>query len=266
MVVSASRERLLAPSQAARRAPQVLWHEVECGVYSADLPLWRELAGAAERQWQGASILEIGAGTGRVSLDLAGNGHSVTALEIEADLLIALRERAGEAHLETVCADARSFDLSRRDFALCIVAMQTLQLLRGAQERMSFLRRARAHLRPGGLLACAIVTDLEPFDCAAGDAGPSAELARFDGELYMSRATRVSVRAGSIEIERERRMLRPGSTGAQRAGEIDVVELARVGPRELEQEGISAGFAALPLRAIAATTEHVGSSVVMLRA
>ena len=87
------------------------------------------------------------------------------------------------------CADARSFDLDRRDFALCLVPMQTLQLLGGAAERVEFLRCARAHLRPGGLLACAIVTELDPFDIADGSPGPSPETARVGETLYVSQAT-----------------------------------------------------------------------------
>ena len=43
----------------------VIWHDVECGAYVADLPLWRELAAACE-----GPILDVGAGTGRVTLDL----------------------------------------------------------------------------------------------------------------------------------------------------------------------------------------------------
>ena len=137
----------------------VIWHDLECGSYRADLPLWRELA---ERY--GDPILDVGAGTGRVALDLADAGHRVTALDLDSDLLRTLQGRAGDLQVETVCADARSFELSRRDFALCLVPMQTLQLLGDATERAAFLRCARAHLRPGGLLACAIVTELDPFD------------------------------------------------------------------------------------------------------
>ena len=56
-------------------------------------------------------ILDIGAGTGRVALDLARAGHSVTALELDRALLGALSERAGDLDVEPVCADARTFEL-----------------------------------------------------------------------------------------------------------------------------------------------------------
>ena len=264
MVVSHTDERTLPPSEVAAREPRVVWHDVECGFYQADLPLWRELAAAEAKRGRGA-ILDVGAGTGRVALELLRDEHRVTALDSDPDLLLALRERAAGLPLETACADARTFDLGRRDFDLCIAAMQTVQLFGGSPERVAFLRRARAHLRPGGLLACAIVTDLEQFDCAAGDSGPSEEAARFAGDRYVSRAIRVRAHIASILIVRERRVLR-GQPGAEISRERDVVELARIGASQLEREGREAGLTPLPARSVEATDEHLGSVVVMLRA
>jgi SAM-dependent methyltransferase len=259
-----SSERKLAPSNAGSGAARVAWHDVECGSYGADLALWHELAEDADPGRDSDAILEVGSGTGRVALDLLRAGHRVTALDIDDQLLRALRERAAGSPLETVCADARTFELGRRDFALCLVPMQTVQLLGGSGERIAFLRQAHAHLRPGGLLACAIVTELAPFDCATGDIGPSADVGRSDGERYVSRAVRVSVRMRSILIEREREILT--ARRAVRARERDVIELARVTAAQLEREGAKAGFTPARSRSIAATEEHVGSAVVMLRA
>jgi SAM-dependent methyltransferase len=244
-------------------APEVIWHDLECGSYRADLPLWRELAERSAHGGPPAWILDIGAGTGRVTLDLARAGHSVTALDLDPELLGALRERAADLQVETVCADARSFELDRRDFGLCLAPMQTLQLLRGPAERIACLRRARAHLRPGGLLACAIVTALEPFDCAADDAGPTPETTWIGATHYSSGATRVSVFDRTIVIERERRIARPT---IDPASEHNVVELDRVSVSELEREATEAGLRPAPRREIHPTHDHVGSTVVMFRA
>ncbi|HEX6621776.1 MAG TPA: class I SAM-dependent methyltransferase, partial [Solirubrobacteraceae bacterium] len=101
----------------------VIWHDVECGAYDLDLPLWRELA-----DHEGSPVLDVGAGTGRVALDLARRGHEVVALDRDPALLEALVDRGAGLTVSAVAADARAFDLGRR-FPLVIVPMQTLQLL-----------------------------------------------------------------------------------------------------------------------------------------
>ncbi|HEY4449964.1 MAG TPA: class I SAM-dependent methyltransferase [Solirubrobacteraceae bacterium] len=238
----------------------VVWHELECGGYRADLPLWHELAAAAAPD---GPILDVGAGSGRVALDLARAGHEVTALDLDERLLRALAGRIGSLPLQTVNADARSFELARRDYALCIAPMQTVQLLGGTDGRIAFLRCARRHLRRGGLLACAILGELEPFDCRDGGPAPAPERTRVDGRLYLSQALRVELTRRSVVLERERTVA--GGTAA-RAPERDVIELDRLTATRLRREGREAGLSPLPTRSVSATDQHVASSVVVLRA
>lgn len=273
-------------------SPEVIWHDLECGSYRADLPLWRELVDAVD-----GPVLDVGAGTGRVTLDLALSARDVasvelappargatsfdlaqpdrrvTALDLNPALLEALRERVKGLDVETVCADACAFELPQRDFGLCLVPMQTIQLLGDAAKRAAFLRRARAHLRPGGLLACAIATELEPFDVADGSPGPSPETAYVGEALYVSQATCVRVLPSRAVIERERRIVssdaRESSEGypaSEPASERNVIELALLSAAELEHEGSQVGLHPEPAREIASTDEHVASTVVMLRA
>jgi len=270
VVVNASGHDPAALAHTARIPARVVWHQLECGSYRADLPLWLELA-----QGSAGPILDIGAGAGRVTLELAQAGHPVTALDLDPVLLEELRRRASGMSVETVAADARSFAIGRRDFALCLAPMQTIQLLQGTGGRVAFLRRARAHLRPGGLLACAILAQLEPFDCSAGELGPTAESAQVDGMTYLSRAIRVSELPDRVVIERERRILadrapRLGAgSGAPSDAELierDVIELDRVSAAQLEREACAVDLRPEPPLEVPATSDHVGSVVVMLRA
>jgi SAM-dependent methyltransferase len=233
----------------------VLWHDLECGGYEADLPLWRELA--AE---QHGAVLDVGAGTGRVTLDLARLGHEVVALDVEPALLAALGERGEGLPVKTVCADARDFDLARR-FALIVVPMQTLQLLEGAEGRARFLRRARAHLEPGGLLAAALADALEAFD-EEHDQPPLPDMREVDGIVYASRPVAVRDEGGRAAIHRVRETV--DDRGAHTT-EDDVVRLDRVDAETVAAEGAEAGLTALPARRIAETDEYIGSTVVMLR-
>ncbi|MGH2865514.1 MAG: class I SAM-dependent methyltransferase, partial [Solirubrobacteraceae bacterium] len=205
---------------------------------------------------------------------LAARGHRVTALDRDRELLAALRQRAGAIPVETVCADARTFALERRDFAVCLVPMQTIQLLSGSDGRLAFLRRAREHLRPGGLLACAIVTDIQPFDCAAGDFGPEPDVVHRDGLDYVSRPTGLRISDTSIRIERRRSILaktpraatRGRKAGAHARMTLDVIELDRLTVAQLLAEGEQAGLSGAGSRTIPPTLEHVGSQAVLLRA
>jgi SAM-dependent methyltransferase len=237
------------------RLDATIWHDVECGHYTADLGLWRELAAA-----EAGPVLDVGAGTGRVALDLAGAGHDVWALDRDAALLAVLSERAAARGLavRTVAADAREFGLER-SFGVILVPMQTVQLL---PSRGEFLAAARRHLAPGGLLAVAISSRLEPFTAGDGPL-PHPDIAEVDGWRFESQPVAVRIGPGADRIERVRRTLPPGGGAVDEVD--DVISLAHIDVARLEEEGRAAGLAPEPARRIAPTAEHVGSEVVLLR-
>jgi len=236
----------------------VRWHDLECGGYAVDLELWRKLAGEA-----GGPVLDVGAGTGRVALDLARRGIAVTAVDTEAQLLAELDRRARGENLAiaTHVADARALDLPG-PFAAILVPMQTVQLLGGPAGRRAFLARARPLLRPGGVLAAALADALEAYDADHSEP-PLPDMGEFDGVLYASRPIAVRPRDDAVAIVRLREIVDPG--GGRRTAE-DVILLDRLDPGTLEAEGRDAGFAVAPRRRIPQTDEYVGSSVVVLRA
>lgn len=227
----------------------VIWHDLECGGYAEDLPLWHELARAAD-----GPILDVGAGTGRVTLALARAGHDVTALDVEPAFLEVLRERADGLPVRTVAADARSFSLGRR-FALILAPMQTVQLLDGDVD--GFLAACADHLSPGGTVAAALANPPE----YEGDVKPLPDMREADGWLWSSQPVAVRRAPTGMVIERVRETVSP--TG-ERTVEDDEILLTATTPEDVEAAASRHGLRPLPRRVIPQTDDYVGSEVVVL--
>jgi SAM-dependent methyltransferase len=234
----------------------VIWHDVECGGYAADMPLWRALAREAA-----GPILDVGAGTGRVALALARAGHAVIALDRDRHLLAALsdRARAEDLDIPVAEADAVGFDLGEQTFGLIVVPMQTIQLL-DREQRAGFLAAARRHLAPGGLLAMAIADALEGYE--EGAELPLPDLGDRDGWRFVSQPVAVREVEGGVQIERIRQAISPDLV---RTTEPDAILLRHLTAEMLEEEGMAAGLEPLEPRQVPGTAEHVGAEVVVLR-
>jgi SAM-dependent methyltransferase len=232
---------------------EAVWHDLECGEYSEDLSLWLELADRA-----GGPVLDVGAGTGRVTLELAANGFHVVALDVDEQLLAALAVRADGLEVETVVADAREFALDGRRFSLIVVPMQTLQLFGGRAGRAAFLRCALDHLEPGGLLAAALADAMDCFD-DEHDVPPPPDAREILGVRYSSRLLRVVEVEGRAAIHRRREI-----TGT--AAEDVIIHLDRVSADEVAQEARELGFTAERHMYVEETERYLGSTVVVLRA
>lgn len=229
-----------------------IWHDVECGSYTADLPLWEELAGRG-----GSPVLELGCGTGRVALHLARRGHRVIGLDRDPALIEALGERAAGLDVEPRLADAGRFEL-REQVALALAPMQFLQLLPSAGDRAACLRCVAVAMKPGGLLAAAIVESLPP---AAGALPPLPDVRELDGWIYSSLPVAVVPRDGEFVLRRLRQTISPAGDLRE---EEDAIRLQRLSAEALEAEAAEAGFAPAGRRWIPETEAHVGSRVVLL--
>lgn len=223
---------------------EVIWHQVECGSYSADLPLWAELAAR-----QGGPILDLGCGTGRVLLQLRRDGHDVMGLDAEPQLIESLQWAE--------VGDARSFELSG-SFPLVIAPMQLIQLFESAAERRSCLECVAAHLAPGGVAAFAIVESMpEPVDSAP----PLPDTREVDGWVYSSLPVDAVVGDDAIRVRRLRQRVSP-------EGELDEslyeVALRTLDAGTLEDEARRAGLRPAGRSEIPPTEAHVGSTVVLL--
>ena len=238
----------------------VIWHDLECGRYRQDLALWLELA--AESAPDGGAVLDVGSGTGRVSLPLAQAGHRVVALDRDPELLAELERRAEGLPLQTACADARDFSLPDQRFALIVVPMQTIQLLGGPDAHAAFLARARAHLAAGGVVAVAIAAaeDFEEFEWHEGDLVPLPDIAEIGGRAYFSQPTAVRRAGQTFVLERHREIVELDGT---RTASDDRIALDILTVGDLERAAAGAGLRRLALRRIDPTDEHIGSEVVI---
>ncbi len=244
-------------SVASPTSETVRWHEAECGRYGADLPVWRALAGDVGRE-----VLDLGCGSGRVALTLAGDGHRVTAVDCDAALLSALDERARALPVETVRCDIRALSFGRRRWPLVIVPMQTVQLLGGEAGRAQLFAGVRRHLEDDGELAIAIVTSFQAFD--RNNERPTPDTVRADDAVYVSTPVAVRVEDGAITVERDRRIYTPD--GPMRPVEHDVIRLDIVDVDSLAAEGARHGLRLERVIGVGETEEHVANEVVVFRA
>ena len=234
-------------------ATAVTWHDVEHGSYEADLPSWRQLAAAT-----GGPVLDVGAGTGRVSVDLAAQGYDVVALDTEPELLAELSERAPS--VTTVHADARAFSIDAQ-FPLIVAPMSLVQILGGHHGRVAMLRNVHAHLSPDGLFAAALS---DPSDAVPEELipPPLPDILERDGWVFSSQPLTMYEEDGCVVIERRRQAVSP--TGQLQEEDVRI-EVEVVSLDEFEAEAREVGLRPVARKAIPETRDHIGSTVVLCR-
>jgi SAM-dependent methyltransferase len=235
----------------------VIWHDVENGGYGADLPLWRELAETA-----GGPVLDLGAGTGRVTLDLAAAGHEVTALDSDPVLLGELARRACERGLVVTCVRADARRLPRLDrFALVIAPMQFLQIMGGAAARARLLAGVTACLAEDGIFAAAI-SDLDEAIAAEEAAPPVPDVRQHTGWVFSSLPLDVRPAPEGVAVEWLRQVVSPGGDLTE---ERHTQLLETLTPEQLENEAAGQGLTPVGRREVSQTDAYVGSTVVLCR-
>lgn len=161
-----------------------LYDAVTSGSFHGDVEWYRQKAEAC-----GGPVLELGAGTGRVTLAIAEAGVPIHALDASEAMLhqleakIATRPEEVRKRVTLLAADMRTFDLPER-FALVIAPFRAFLHNVTEDERLACLNRVRHHLRPGGHLAFNVFHP--SLDYMAQHAGPLAGVWRWVGTFPLA--------------------------------------------------------------------------------
>ena len=117
-----------------------------------DIPFYVDLARQAAEQ--GQAVLELGCGTGRVTIPIALAGAQVTGLDSSPAMLDIARERAEGAGVRVrwVEGDMADFDLAER-FGLVVIPFRSFLHLTREDEQAGCLASIHRHLTAGGRLA-----------------------------------------------------------------------------------------------------------------
>jgi SAM-dependent methyltransferase len=128
-----------------------------------DVPFWRRVAHGARGR-----VLELGCGTGRVSLPLARDGVSLVGVDRSAPMLDRLRtrlrsdgrRRGAAARLDLTRADIRALPFAAGSFAMTIAPYGVLQSLLDDRDLNATLESVARVVEPGGLFGIDLVPDV----------------------------------------------------------------------------------------------------------
>jgi SAM-dependent methyltransferase len=226
-----------------------LYDAVTPASFAGDVEWYRRKAREAD-----GPVLELGAGTGRITLPLAQEGVVVHALDADARMLGALRSKvAGEPpevrdRITLVEADMRSFELPQR-FALVIAPFRAFLHNLTEQDQLACLTRVRDHLRPDGVFAFNTFHPSLEFMSQNAGALTSVWRARgvFErpdgGFIVRSEATRYdTVRQRLLSLHRYEEY---GTDSVLVRTSLHRLELAYLYPADIERLLKRAGFASI---------------------
>lgn len=133
-------------------------------------------------------VLELLAGTGRVSIPLLEAGARLTCVDSSAAMLAVLREKLARRRLAAtvVQSDVRALSLGRQ-FDLVIIPFHSFAELTSREDQRQVLARVRAHLRDGGRFICTLHN-------------PRVRLGSVDGQLHLLGSCPLQDRPGRLLI------------------------------------------------------------------
>ena len=218
------------------------FYDLYVGDWREDVPLYLEYAKAAR-----GPLLEIGAGSGRLTVELARAGFAITAVDVSASMLALLRARLAaepdevRERVRVVEADGTRLALGAR-YRLVLVPFYTFNYFLTPDAQQALLAAIAGHLAPGGRV---LIDVFIPF---ARLAAPAADpILKVDGvdpatgrrvrgwnAFTLDPGRRIETRRQRFEIER--------TDGGVEHREFTIVRRWEF-PEDLERVFAAAGFA-----------------------
>ena len=206
---------------------------------------------SARARAAGGPVLELGAGTGRVTLPMALAGASVTALDADSGMLELLRSKMStqpqevQERITVVQGDMRTFELAER-FALIVCPFRSFLHNLTEADQLACLARVRQHLEPKGRFVFNVFHPSLTF--MAEHAGALTGVWRWRGTydvasggwVVLSEAARYDTVAQRVHALQRYEVYRQDGTLERTA--IFRIELAYLYPRDIERLLSKAGF------------------------
>lgn len=161
-----------------------LYDVVNPGAVLGDIDWYRRQARAAV-----GPVLELGAGTGRITIPIAEDGATIHALDANPDMLAALRRKVSGLQSEVqkriivTEGDMRQFDLEKK-FALAICPFRAFLHNLTEDDQLACLRCVREHLRPEASFAFNVFHP--SLEIMTRNSGPFAAIWRCSGTYPVS--------------------------------------------------------------------------------
>lgn len=167
-----------------------------------DVGWYKELAARSN-----GPVLEVGAGTGRLTIPLARMGLEVWAVDVSAGMLaqlhakLAREEASVQARVHVVHADAAALDLPIRNFPLALLPFNTLMLIPDPEDERAALAAIAAHTAPGAVVALDVMNPLTlPLQPERSPAPSEPRTAPDSGNRYV----RMAMNGGLDTLGRQR--------------------------------------------------------------
>ena len=128
-----------------------------------DVPFWRQIALNV-----GGPVLELGCGTGRISIPLGRAGVPLVGIDRSEPMLSRARQRVRRTRLEKqvrlVRGDIRVLPFRKTPFAMVLAPYGMLQSLLREADLSATLAAVHRVLRPGGTFGVELVADLPSWE------------------------------------------------------------------------------------------------------